>query len=173
MQSSTSYFLRRTSQLGRYSWRNRRSVIYKPLQEFTCSALLTCLTVVYQMQKLFAPYKTWLGWTSVCTSILTLDQMILRLSSIPFDFWFSFVVSGLGGKDERTSLDYLSTRLEMMVKELDFALIVVSHVNDDGLTRGSRNISKIADIRVDLYRDVTSADPVVRRTTRLVVSKNW
>jgi len=84
----------------------------------------------------------------------------------------TMVVSGLGGKDERTSLDYLSTRLEMMVKELDFALIVVSHVNDDGLTRGSRNISKIADIRVDLYRDVTSADPVVRRTTRLVVSKN-
>jgi len=40
----------------------------------------------------------------------------------------------------------------MMVKELDFALIVVSHVNDDGLTRGSRNISKIADIRLDLYR---------------------
>src|SRR3569833_116945 len=95
MQSSTSYFLRRTSQLGRYSWRNRRSVIYKPLQEFTCSALLTCLTVVYQMQKLFAPYKTWLGWTSVCTSILTLDQMILRLSSIPLDFWYPHVVAGI------------------------------------------------------------------------------
>lgn len=84
----------------------------------------------------------------------------------------TMVVSGLGGKDERTSLDYLSTRLEMMVKELDFALIVVSHVNDDGLTRGSRNISKIADIRVDLYRDVTSPDPIIRSTTRLIVSKN-
>lgn len=84
----------------------------------------------------------------------------------------TMVVSGLGGKDERTSLDYLSTRLEMMVKELDFALIIVSHVNDDGLTRGSRNISKIADIRIDLHRDVTSPDPVVRRTTKLTVSKN-
>lgn len=84
----------------------------------------------------------------------------------------TMVVSGLGGKDERTALDYLSTRLEMLVKELDFALIVVSHVNDDGLTRGSRNISKIADIRIDLSRDITNPDPVIRRTTHLTVSKN-
>lgn len=84
----------------------------------------------------------------------------------------TMVVSGLGGKDERSSLDYLSTRLEMMVKELDFALIVVSHVNDDGLTRGSRNISKIADIRIDLSREVESPDPIIRRTTNVVISKN-
>lgn len=84
----------------------------------------------------------------------------------------TMVVSGLGGDNERRALDYLSTRLEMMVKELDFALIVVSHVNDDGQTRGSRNISKIADIRIDLKRDVTNADPIIRRTTNLMVSKN-
>jgi twinkle protein len=84
----------------------------------------------------------------------------------------TMVVSGLGGKDERISLDYLSTRLEMMVKELDFALIIVSHVNDEGLTRGSRNISKIADIRIDLFREITHPDPIVRRVTRMVVSKN-
>ncbi len=84
----------------------------------------------------------------------------------------TMVVSGLGGDNERRALDYLSTRLEMMVKELDFALIVVSHVNDDGLTRGSRNISKIADIRIDLTRDIKSADPIIRRTTHVMVSKN-
>lgn len=84
----------------------------------------------------------------------------------------TMVVSGLGGENERRALDFLSTRLEMMVKELDFALIIVSHVNDDGLTRGSRNISKIADIRIDLSRDIKSIDPVVRRTTNLVISKN-
>lgn len=84
----------------------------------------------------------------------------------------TMVVSGLGGDNERRALDYLSTRLEMMVKELDFALIVVSHVNDDGLTRGSRNISKIADIRIDLKRDITNPDPIIRRTTNLTVSKN-
>jgi hypothetical protein len=82
------------------------------------------------------------------------------------------VVSGLGGDNERRALDYLSTRLEMLVKELDFALVVVSHVNDDGLTRGSRNISKIADIRIDLTRDIKSSDPIIRRTTNLMIAKN-
>lgn len=84
----------------------------------------------------------------------------------------TMVVSGLGGDNERRALDYLSTRLEMMVKELDFALIIVSHVNDDGLTRGSRNISKIADIRIDLTRDIKAIDPIIRRTTHLMVAKN-
>lgn len=84
----------------------------------------------------------------------------------------TMVVSGLGGGEERQALDYLSTRLEMMVKELDFALIIVSHVNDDGLTRGSRNISKIADIRIDLSRDIKAVDPIIRRTTNILVSKN-
>jgi hypothetical protein len=60
----------------------------------------------------------------------------------------------------------------MMVKELDFALILVSHVNDDGLTRGSRNISKICDIRINLHRDVLSNDPIIRRTTNVIVGKN-
>jgi twinkle protein len=72
---------------------------------------------------------------------------------IMFDH-ITMAVSGLAGDDERRALDYLSTRLEMMVKELDFALLMVSHVNDNGQTRGSRYISKIADIRIDLTRDV-------------------
>jgi twinkle protein len=84
----------------------------------------------------------------------------------------SMVVSGLSSKQATDALDYLSTRLEMMVKELDFALILVSHVNDEGLTRGSRNISKIADIRVDLARDLTSDDRSVRLTTQTRISKN-
>lgn len=84
----------------------------------------------------------------------------------------TMAVSGLAGEDERRALDYLSTRLEMMVKELDFALILVSHVNDFGQTRGSRNISKVADIRIDLKRDVTDPDPNTRNLTSLTVSKN-
>jgi len=84
----------------------------------------------------------------------------------------TMVVSGLGGKDERTALDYLSTRLEMMVKELDFALIFVSHVNDDGLTRGSRNITNVCDIQIHLDRDVINPDPTIRRITHLTVVKN-
>lgn len=84
----------------------------------------------------------------------------------------TMVVSGLAGEDERKALDYLATRLEMMVKELDFSLILVSHVNDDGLTRGSRYISKIADIRIDLKRDMLNPDPILRNQTELTVSKN-
>ena len=84
----------------------------------------------------------------------------------------TMAVSGLSGENERRALDYLATRLEMMVKELDFALILVSHVNDDGLTRGSRYVSKIADIRIDITRDKVNPDPIVRNTTHLVVSKN-
>jgi twinkle protein len=80
----------------------------------------------------------------------------------------SMAVSGLAGDDERKALDYLSTRLEMMVKELDFALLLVSHVNDHGDTRGSRYISKVCDIRVDLSRDVKGGSNVID----LVVSKN-
>jgi len=84
----------------------------------------------------------------------------------------SMVVSGLAGEDERRALDYISTRLEMMVKELDFALIMVAHVNDDGKTRGSRYISKIADIRIDATRDLQAEDAVERNTTHLTLSKN-
>ncbi len=84
----------------------------------------------------------------------------------------TMAVSGLAGENERRALDYLSTRLEMMVKELDFSLLLVSHVNDDGLTRGSRNISKVADIRIDLSRDIKNVDPIIRNTTNLMASKN-
>lgn len=84
----------------------------------------------------------------------------------------SMVVSGLAGEDERKALDYLATRLEMMVKELDFSLIMVSHVNDAGQTRGSRMISKIADIRIHADREVGSANVFERNTTYLSVPKN-
>jgi len=84
----------------------------------------------------------------------------------------TMAVSGLAGEDERRALDFLSTKLEMMVKELDFALIIVSHVNDFGQTRGSRYISKIADIRIDCVRDLVSLDPVIKNTTSLTISKN-
>ena len=84
----------------------------------------------------------------------------------------SMAVSGLQGEDERKALDYFSTQLEMMVVELDFALIIVSHVNDMGQTRGSRYISKVANTRIDATRDLTAVDPVVRNTLYLNLVKN-
>ena len=84
----------------------------------------------------------------------------------------TMVVSGLGGDDERTALDYLSTRLEIMVKELDFGLIFISHVNDEGKTRGSRNISKVCDVWVHLDRDIRNESEYIRNQTHLTVLKN-
>ncbi len=84
----------------------------------------------------------------------------------------TMVVTGLQGEDERTALDYISTRAAMMTQELDFTLFMISHVNDEGKTRGSRNISKIADLRIDISRDLECADPVLRNCTKLMVSKN-
>lgn len=84
----------------------------------------------------------------------------------------TMVVSGSQGDDERRQLDYISTRLEMMVKELDFSLFVVSHVNDDGKTRGSRNISKVCDLRIDLNRDINADTEEARNTTYMTITKN-
>ena len=84
----------------------------------------------------------------------------------------SMVASGLLEQDERRFLDRFSTKIETMIKQLDFSLICVSHVNDFGQTRGSRYLGKIFDIRVDASRDVLSSDPVAKRTIELKISKN-
>lgn len=84
----------------------------------------------------------------------------------------SIVISGLGEDDERKALDKISTQLAMLANDLDFSLVMVSHVNDQGLTRGSRNISKVAHKWVHLDRDIKAADEKARNTTYLTVNKN-
>jgi len=84
----------------------------------------------------------------------------------------TMAVSGRSEEDERRKLDYFATRAEMMVKELDFGLIIVSHVNDNGQTRGSRYIGKIADIRLDVSRELLAVDADVRNTIVLSIAKN-
>ena len=84
----------------------------------------------------------------------------------------TMVVTGQEGNDERKELDYLSTHLAMLVRELGFTLVLVSHENDQGQTRGSRNISKIADLHVRLLRDITAENEIERNTTQLMVVKN-
>lgn len=83
----------------------------------------------------------------------------------------TMLATGRDEVDERRFLDQLSTKLGKMVTDLQFHLLMISHVNDDGQTRGSRNISKICHNRVDLHRDLVNPDPIVRNTTSLVVSK--
>lgn len=84
----------------------------------------------------------------------------------------TMVVSGLDSEDERRALDRICTRLAMMVEELDFALLMVSHVNDNGQTRGSRYISKIADLIISLDRNIEAETAIERNTTSLTLNKN-
>ena len=84
----------------------------------------------------------------------------------------TMVVTGHETDDERRKLDYISTRLAMMTKELNFSLVLVSHVNDDGKTRGSRNIAKVCDVHVHLDRNLESEDITDRNTTKLTIRKN-
>ena len=80
--------------------------------------------------------------------------------------------SGLVGEREREFLEYLVTRLEMMVLELDFGLIMTSHVNDFGQTRGSHAITKIANITIDVKRNTESLDEKEKRTIQLSIPYN-
>lgn len=84
----------------------------------------------------------------------------------------TLLVTGQGKDDERLKLDYLSTRLELMVQNLGFTLFLVSHVNDDGQTRGSRNIGKTSMTRIDLSRNLVAEDPAERAKLFMTVSKN-
>jgi twinkle protein len=84
----------------------------------------------------------------------------------------TMTVTGLHDADQTKILDYLSTNLAALTEQLNFGLVFVSHVNDDGLTRGSRNISKVAHTWIHLNRDHTSEDETTRNVTYLTIRKN-
>lgn len=84
----------------------------------------------------------------------------------------SWLVSGQEVDDERKKLDYLSTKMAAMAEDRDFTMFVVSHVNDEGLTRGSRNISKVADLWLHLDRNLTAPTQDERNVTHLTIKKN-
>lgn len=83
----------------------------------------------------------------------------------------TIVATGRNQDDERKELDYLSTKLEMMVKELNFALIMISHENDSLGTRGSKNISKVCDVWINMTRDLTAENEHARNMQYLTVFK--
>lgn len=105
-----------------------------------------------------------------------LDMIRYLVSACGCKFIFldhiTMIVTGHETDDERRKLDYLSTRMAMMAKDLDFALLQVSHVNDNGETRGSRNIAKVANLIVNLSRDKTAVDEVERNTTKVMIEGN-
>lgn len=83
----------------------------------------------------------------------------------------TIIATGRTQEDERKELDYLSTQLEMMVKELKFALIFISHENDSLGTRGSKNISKVCDVWINMTRDIKAEDEHTRNIQSLTIFK--
>lgn len=83
----------------------------------------------------------------------------------------TMLVTGSENDDERRKLDYISTKLKKMAKELKFCLVMISHVNDDGKTRGSRNITKVANTVIHMTRDLQAVDELERNTTTLKIEK--
>lgn len=68
----------------------------------------------------------------------------------------TWLATGLADEDERKKLDRISQKLKLLAKELRFCLVMISHVNDNGQTRGSRNISKVANTVISIDRDLLS-----------------
>lgn len=89
-----------------------------------------------------------------------------------FDHIGMAVIGRQGRSDERQALEYLATRLEMMVKELDFSLIMVSHLNDFGQTRGSHYLTKVADITIQAMRNPLASTELERNTIMLQIPYN-
>lgn len=74
--------------------------------------------------------------------------------------------------DERKELDYLSTQLEMLVKELQFCLVYISHENEQEGTRGSQNINKVCDVWINIKRDVKAENEYTRNVQTMTFFKN-
>ena len=106
--------------------------------------------------------------------ILDVIRYLVAVCDCKFIFLdhITMLVTGFEEDDERKKLDYISTRLAMLTRELNFTLFLISHVNDDGKTRGSRNIAKVADLIISLSRDIESEDLDTRNTTKVLVKGN-
>lgn len=106
-------------------------------------------------------------------SILDVVRFLVASAGCRYVFLdnITFIVTGRTSEDERKELDYLSSKLEMMVKELKFSLIFISHENDYEQTRGSRNISKVCDVWINLKRDIKNAHEVIRNIIHMTINK--
>lgn len=84
----------------------------------------------------------------------------------------TLVVSGIADDDERRALDRIATSLATMTNDLDFVCQAISHVNDNGQSRGSRTIEHTAHQIISLRRDKTAEDQTERNTTYVTVEGN-
>lgn len=83
----------------------------------------------------------------------------------------TWLATGMDNEDERKKLDRISQKLKLLAKELKICIILISHTNDDGKTRGSRNITKAANTVIHMIRDKVHASLDIRRQTRFIIEK--
>lgn len=105
-----------------------------------------------------------------------LDNIRFLVSACGCEFIFLdhitwLATGGLDGEDERRKLDRISQKLKLLAKELRFCLVMISHVNDDGKTRGSRNITKVANTVIHMERNITSSNEQERNTMIYTIEK--
>ncbi len=74
--------------------------------------------------------------------------------------------------DERRFLDKLVADLKNLTVSLNICIIAVTHVNDDGKTRGSRAAVQLCDALINLERDKLADDPTIANTTHVIVEEN-
>lgn len=104
-----------------------------------------------------------------------IDNVRFLVSACGVSFIFldhiTWLATGMEGEDERRKLDRISQRIKLLAKELGFTFIMISHTNDDGKSRGSRNITKVANTVIHMSRDVTSVIDEERLRTYFMIEK--
>lgn len=84
---------------------------------------------------------------------------------------YQHAVTGRTKDRDTEALDYLANRQEALVKELPYALISISHENADEQARGSKNITKEADVWINVKRDIKNENEIIRNTQHLTINK--
>lgn len=77
-----------------------------------------------------------------------------------------------GEFDERRFLDKLLADLKSLTTQLDICICAITHVNDEGETRGSRAFAQLCDFLISLHRDKLSPDKITSNTTEIIVEEN-
>jgi hypothetical protein len=106
---------------------------------------------------------------------ILLDNIRFLASGANCDFIFldhiTWLATGLQEEDGRLKLDRISQKLKLLAKELRICIVMISHTNDEGRTRGSRNIENVSNTMIKLVRNKEASDPVERNTIELAITK--
>jgi twinkle protein len=105
--------------------------------------------------------------------LLSKIRFLVAACGCKYVFFDNITLMGAGrGSNKVDDLDYLSTRLEMLTKELNFVLIFISHENANEETKDCKNISKVADVWINLKRDLKHENDFIRRIIHVTIFKN-